>query len=68
MRDGGGPRRPEIQGTYNIQILSSLWDRNQQADSIPDTLFVTQWSFSNLKQSLPDQYICHSAAMGSLGM
>lgn len=30
-------RRPKIQGTYSIQILNTLWDRNEQADSIPDT-------------------------------
>jgi hypothetical protein len=61
-------RSPKIQGTYNIQILGSLWDRNEHVDSILYTLFVTQRSFSNLKQSLPDQYICHSATMSSLGM
>lgn len=31
-------RRPKIQETYNIQILSSLWGRNEQADSILDTV------------------------------
>jgi hypothetical protein len=73
LREMGGTkmatqRGPKIQGAYNIQILSSLWDRNEQADSIPDTVFVTQRTFSNLMQSLPNQYVCHSAAMDSLGM
>jgi len=37
-------RSPKIQGTYNIQILSSLWDRKKQVDSIPDTLWLKSCS------------------------
>ena len=70
MRDGGGPRWLYTEGLkFRKPTIYKSWAVYGAGTNklIPYwTQFVTQTLFSNLKQSLPDQYICHSAAIGSL--
>jgi hypothetical protein len=72
MRVGGGPKWFHTEGLkFTIPKIYKSWVVNGAGTNklIPyQTQFVTQMLFSNTKQSLPDQYICHSVAMGSLDM